>query len=107
MRILIIAFGTRGDVQPMVALGLALQERGHSITLLVSSNFKSWVEEFGLQVATARVDIQQMMLSDHGNDWVKHGANPIKQRNAMRRLLKQHALTMVEDAWQVAKTAMF
>jgi len=41
--------------------------------------------------------------SDHGNDWVKHGANPIKQRNAMRRLLKQHALTMVEDAWQVAQ----
>ncbi|GAA5526991.1 glycosyltransferase [Herpetosiphon gulosus] len=103
MRILIIAFGTRGDVQPMVALGLALQQRGHSITLLVSSNFKSWVEEFGLQVATARVDIQQMMLSDHGNDWVKHGANPIKQRNAMRRLLKQHALTMVEDAWQAAQ----
>ncbi len=103
MKILMIALGTRGDVQPMVALGLALQERGHPVTLLVSSNFQAWVESFGLQVAIARVDIQQLMLSDHGNDWVKHGANPVKQMQAMRRLLAQHALTMIEDAWQAAQ----
>ncbi|XSG74610.1 glycosyltransferase [Herpetosiphon llansteffanensis] len=103
MRILIIALGTRGDVQPMVALGLALQQRGHPVTLLVSSNFQVWVESFGLQVAIARVDIQQLMLSDQGNDWVKHGANPAKQMQAMRRLLEHHALTMIEDAWQAAQ----
>ncbi|MBM7843391.1 glycosyltransferase [Herpetosiphon giganteus] len=103
MRILIIALGTRGDVQPMLALGLALQQRGHPVTLLVSSNFQAWVESFGLQVAIARVDIQQLMLSDQGNDWVKHGANPMKQMQAMRRLLAQHALTMIEDAWQAAQ----
>ncbi|KPL85169.1 glycosyltransferase [Herpetosiphon geysericola] len=103
MRILIIALGTRGDVQPMLALGLALQQRGHPVTLLVSSNFQAWVESFGLQVAIARVDIQQLMLSDQGNDWVKHGANPAKQMQAMRRLLEHHALTMIEDAWQAAQ----
>src|SRR5439155_10963265 len=35
MRVLIGAFGTRGDVQPMLALAHALEARGHSVTMAV------------------------------------------------------------------------
>ena len=49
MRITIIAFGTRGDVQPAVALGKALKAEGHSVRILAGANFKSWIERHGLE----------------------------------------------------------
>jgi sterol 3beta-glucosyltransferase len=40
--------GSRGDVQPYAALGLALQERGHQVTLATHINFQAYVEGLGL-----------------------------------------------------------
>ena len=41
MRIVIIAPGSRGDVQPYIALGKGLQNAGHSIRLVSHSNFET------------------------------------------------------------------
>ncbi len=38
MRVLLSAVGTRGDVQPLVALGLRVRELGHEIRLCVPPN---------------------------------------------------------------------
>jgi UDP:flavonoid glycosyltransferase YjiC (YdhE family) len=48
MRYGIITMGSRGDVQPFVALGLALMEKGHEVTLVAPENFKDFVEGFGV-----------------------------------------------------------
>ncbi len=37
----IVAIGSRGDVQPYVALALGLMERGHEATVMAHENFKS------------------------------------------------------------------
>ena len=39
MRITIFALGTRGDVQPYIALGLGLQAAGHQVKLASSLIF--------------------------------------------------------------------
>jgi UDP:flavonoid glycosyltransferase YjiC (YdhE family) len=49
MRILIIAPGSRGDVQPYIALGKGLQNAGHYIRLVSHSNFESLVTSYGLE----------------------------------------------------------
>ncbi len=46
LRVLLPTLGSAGDVHPTIALGLALQERGHSVTLLTN-------EFYGEQVRTA------------------------------------------------------
>jgi sterol 3beta-glucosyltransferase len=48
MKISIISLGSRGDVQPYAALGVAMQARGHQVTLATHGNFKTFVEGLGL-----------------------------------------------------------
>ena len=47
MRVLISSVGTRGDVQPVVALALAVRELGHDVRLCVPPNFIDWVAGLG------------------------------------------------------------
>jgi vancomycin aglycone glucosyltransferase len=61
MKILISTIGTRGDVQPLVALGVELQARGHSIGVCVAPNFKEWVESFGFTCHPIGPDLKQFM----------------------------------------------
>jgi sterol 3beta-glucosyltransferase len=48
MHITILAAGTRGDVQPYVALGLGLQEAGHEVRLVAADFFEAFVKNRGL-----------------------------------------------------------
>ena len=48
-RIAISTIGSHGDVQPFVALGVALMKRGHSVILGASSNFVEFVTGHGLE----------------------------------------------------------
>ncbi|KAJ1550627.1 Sterol 3-beta-glucosyltransferase [Nowakowskiella sp. JEL0078] len=49
LRFTLLSFGTRGDVQPFVALGKALIQRGHSVRLATNLRFKAWVEQHGIE----------------------------------------------------------
>ena len=44
----IFTYGSRGDVQPYIALALGLTENGHQVTLAAPENFASFVEGFGI-----------------------------------------------------------
>ncbi|HEX9107413.1 MAG TPA: glycosyltransferase [Longimicrobiales bacterium] len=50
MRILLSTIGSRGDVQPLVALGLELKARGEEVRLCVPPDFREWIEGLGLPV---------------------------------------------------------
>ena len=57
MHITILAFGSRGDVQPYVALGLGLQRAGHKVRLVALSQFKALVESRGLDFFSLGLDM--------------------------------------------------
>jgi len=63
MRILLASHGTRGDVQPIVALGVALKARGHSIRLVAPANFVAWVRGFGLDAQSDGIDVEVLLRS--------------------------------------------
>ena len=44
MKVALMTVGTRGDVQPFVALALGLEARGHRVTLAAPPNARSFVE---------------------------------------------------------------
>ncbi len=56
MRILIATVGTRGDVQPYVALGKRLVQEGHTVRLLTDAAFAPLVEGAGLNLFPIRTD---------------------------------------------------
>jgi len=64
MRIVIIAPGTRGDVQPYIALGKGLQNAGHYIRLVSHSNFESLVTSYGLEFWSFGNDVKDAVEND-------------------------------------------
>ncbi len=48
MRITMVAFGTRGEVQPYIALGLALQAAGHMVKVVTIGQLHELVTAYGL-----------------------------------------------------------
>jgi sterol 3beta-glucosyltransferase len=48
MKISMVIIGSRGDVQPCVALGLELQRRGHQAHLVTHEHFEQFVQGYGL-----------------------------------------------------------
>lgn len=61
MRILILALGSRGDVQPLIVLGTALRQAGHAVRLATFEYFRSLVEERGLEFFPISGNIQSML----------------------------------------------
>ncbi|KAK9735783.1 hypothetical protein RND81_04G227400 [Saponaria officinalis] len=49
MQIVMLIVGTRGDVQPFIAIGKRLQEHGHRVRLATHQNFKDFVLSSGLE----------------------------------------------------------
>lgn len=49
LHIVMLIVGTRGDVQPFVAIGKRLQEDGHRVRLATHANFKDFVLGAGLE----------------------------------------------------------
>ncbi|XXX80677.1 glycosyltransferase [Sorangium sp. So ce134] len=47
MRVLLTGVGTRGDVQPVVALAVEMRRRGHDVRLCIPPNFIDWVGGLG------------------------------------------------------------
>jgi UDP:flavonoid glycosyltransferase YjiC (YdhE family) len=47
MKIVLVTFGSRGDVQPMLALALALQREGHDVLLAGPPERAEWAGEYG------------------------------------------------------------
>ncbi len=48
MKILLMTIGSRGDVEPFIALGKALIKKGHEVELCTAQRFKAMVTEHGL-----------------------------------------------------------
>lgn len=78
MKICILTFGTRGDVQPYVALGLGLKSAGHEVTIATLVEFKSSVIEHGLQHDTLRGDFLKAAQTAEGKSAVEGRGNPLK-----------------------------
>lgn len=58
MRIVIIAPGSRGDIQPYIALGLGLQLAGHEVRIVTTRDHSSLVTAHGLELWSADIDVQ-------------------------------------------------
>ena len=58
MRVLLAAVGTRGDLQPALALALELQKLGHAVRLCISPNFVNTANAFGLEAVPMGVEMR-------------------------------------------------
>jgi len=50
MRVLLSTIGSRGDVQPLVALALELRDLGQEVRMCVPPDFRAWIDGLGIPV---------------------------------------------------------
>lgn len=79
MKVLISSIGSRGDVQPIIALAVHLQERGHEARLCVAPNFKEWVESFGVECAPIGPDLRALTGGTAAKAAAKPSAGELRQ----------------------------
>jgi len=72
MKITLLTYGSQGDVIPFAALGKALAQAGHQITLAAPEKFRFLVDQDQIEYAALPGDPQQMvqdLVSRAGNNW--------------------------------------
>ena len=79
MLISILAMGSRGDVQPYVALGAGLLTRGFRVRVACSQPYRSLVEAVGLEYAALPGDPRAALATQQGQAWL--AANPARRRS--------------------------
>jgi vancomycin aglycone glucosyltransferase len=63
MRVLLAPHGTRGDIQPMLALAMALRAGGHTAVFSAPSNFLGWIQACGFEAMSNGTDMAAEMQS--------------------------------------------
>lgn len=66
MRILLSTIGSRGDVQPLVALALEIRTLGHDARLCVPPDFREWIEALGFAVIPIGPEVRKFTASTAG-----------------------------------------
>lgn len=89
MNILMVAYGSRGDVQPSLALALGLKRAGQTVTLMAGENFESWIRGYGFDFLPAP-NTEQILASEAGKDWTSTKPNSPQELAVMRRLFEKH-----------------
>lgn len=104
-QIVIVTAGSRGDVQPFVALGRGLRQRGYQVRLLAPAVFKPLVERHSLQFGELEGDVQGMLQSELGMSLLETGRNPLTLGRKMGELAKPVAMRATEQAWAASQDA--
>jgi sterol 3beta-glucosyltransferase len=104
-RIVILAAGSRGDVQPCVALGRGLASRGSSVRVVGIGDYEGLVTGAGLEFCGLRGSLSDLMAGDEVRRWLAGGRNPVKFVRNLRRLLASLAAPLLRDVAAACRDA--
>lgn len=103
MKITILSSGTRGDVQPYIALGKALQNRGHDILLVCPDNFSDWIRSHGLAFCSLGVDMETFIQSPEGKKVLS--GNPFALIKIWKKMIIPIMQETLRVTWESARDA--
>ncbi len=85
MRIVIIALGSRGDVQPCIVLARGLQDAGHTVLLASHANFAPLVSDYNIHFFPLSGDTHAALTGEAGQAFTNSGRNLLRfMREFMR-----------------------
>ncbi len=105
MRIAIIAFGSRGDVQPHIALGTRLQNAGHEVRVVTHTLFEAQVRRLGLDFAPVIGDPEAIVSHEAGQKWLGSGNNFLLFFQRFSRIAEPLLQQAMLDCWQGSQGA--
>jgi sterol 3beta-glucosyltransferase len=98
MKITVNTFGTRGDVQPYIALGVGLRKAGHTVRIITHQIFQSFVKGYGLDFYPLRLDPRQVLLNQALSEL---GNNTFR----ITRWVEENFRSVLRDVFEATLTA--
>ncbi|MBO0687868.1 MAG: glycosyltransferase, partial [Candidatus Dormibacteraeota bacterium] len=105
MRIAVLAVGTRGDVEPLIALAAGLRTAGHDVTLATGAPYARLVHSAGLAFAPLEGDSHDLLAGVQAQAWRSAGNNPARFWAQLGRLVDPLADALLEEAWSACESA--
>jgi UDP:flavonoid glycosyltransferase YjiC (YdhE family) len=101
MRIDILAIGSRGDVQPYVALGLGLQSAGHRVRLVTLGGFEELVRGRGLDHLSISGSPGGIVADNTaGRDWIERRDSTLGFLRGFVRVAGPLIAAGIESYWR-------
>lgn len=94
-KVLLLTSGTRGDVQPFVALGRGLLRAGYAVRLCSHARFGGFIERHGLEYAPMNDGLLELADTSRGRALIEGGGNVLA---AVRALQPTFARTLGDAA---------
>ncbi len=98
MRISILTYGTRGDVQPFMALAVGLRDAGHHVCFAAPETFGDFVSQHGLEFVGLPGDPAQL-----SQGLVQAGMNPFQTWRMMFDYGMQTGARLLQVAYQACE----
>lgn len=88
MKIILVSVGTRGDMEPFIALGNILLEKGHQVICAFPEQFRYLVEGSKIEFASLGEKYIELLESDDGKAAMGGGGSGMEKFMATLRLAK-------------------
>lgn len=102
MKFVLLTLGTRGDVQPFVALGVGLKAAGYEVNVCAPSSFAPLVAQHGLTYAPMSDEIVQLAKAQEGREILGEAGSPLGLLKGWLRLARRVGpmqRRVLDDAW--------
>jgi sterol 3beta-glucosyltransferase len=101
VNVTVLTLGTRGDVQPYVALGAGLKQAGHEVTLVTAKGFDELVAGTGLRYVALDLDLLELARSPEGKAALRSARGALRLLRQLMPAWRQ----MLVDEWEAARGA--
>jgi len=106
--IVMLASGTRGDVQPAIALALGISRSGLPVRLAAPPAYQVWIEGYGLPFAPIESNPSDLLTRPGAQSTLTYDGRPLHNLRASLSYIKEARplyASMLESAWQASRDA--
>ena len=106
MRILLLGMGSRGDVQPLVALGQRLRRMGYAVSLAAPADLGHVVAGSGVDFEPLSFDLEGPLREGLGRDSLRGSARTqVREARLMREVMAGTAEALADDVGRLVESA--
>lgn len=106
MRIAIFTLGSRGDVQPYVALASYAIKEGHEAVICTGRTFEKMITEYGVEFKEANSDLMALFQTEEGQMIFKHAMkHPLKTKAYVKDVINPAFRKTLDQFWESSQGA--
>ncbi len=105
MRTVILTIGSRGDVEPYVALARRMADAGFDVSVATHRRMHEFVAAQGLTARPVAGDPRELLQQSAGHTWLESAGNPMRLLAGLEPLIEQVLQQGYEDCVEACRDA--